>query len=157
MKHLCISLVSIIALAGCSRAWDIKCASESNTGLVLKNKDASQSPSGYSCSAYTKGSGFSTPLFTDSVSISGGENAVSVRTDSFNSKFDGYDWLITIFPHGKQFRITDIWRHKHTERVNDDAVYCYDPFSFKLNDSLINVPTQRYSGGGGWRYVIINY
>jgi hypothetical protein len=156
------TILLIVVLAGCSQAQNVACVNAYYTYLHVKT-DSATHYTGYSCTAYTQGTGFSSQQLSDSIVFdSACCNELTVMHRNFSVNFDKYDWLITVHPDGKQIKIKDISRYQHSEKMPDyqieDGTKCINSFSYNINGVSRTVPSNKLtSGAADYGYVGFTY
>lgn len=165
MKRLSLLLLFclVVTLPACIKSHTQKCVDWKSTYLIIQTRDSTSRPfSGFVCSRYKKGDNFATPHYTDTILYSVFSSHVALVTNDFSTNFYKYDWIITVLPIGKEYRIKDITSYQHSEKV-DDEMYtegnrCRNGFSFLVSDSLYVVASEKAAFSmPGSQYLFVHY
>ncbi len=138
-------------LAACSQSQKVNCINRPKTYAIIATGDSSLKIvyTGTSAAGYRRGSNYTILDSVESYISSTDTFRVSflrVGGGYFSSSFDQHDWIITIYPSGKQYKVSNISRRSENEKMADykvlDGVKCINGFSYYLNDSLVNIQRQ---------------
>lgn len=127
-----------------SKTSSIACETPLIAGLKISNADTTYQHAAFY--AYAKGSNFTgAHSYYPNQTVTNGEALYSIDAN--------HDWVVTIDPVGKSYRIKDITVAPETKDLTSDQV-CVDAFTYTLDDSAHHVDGYSTSGTGVKSYLI---
>jgi len=146
MKAPFYLLCCLLIAASCRKAKtsSVACEAPFIAGLKIVNADTTYQHATFY--AYARGSNFTgTHSYFPNQTVSNGEALYNMDAN--------HDWVVTIDPVGKSYRIKDITMVPETKDLTSDQV-CVEAFSYTLNDSARHVDGYSTSGTGVKSYLI---
>lgn len=166
MNRFILSLdfaASALLLGSCSKN-KLVCTNLPNTALYFTTGSGAVqlSYTGYKIEAYTQGTNFTKQ--DTAILVAAGELvkdvSVKITQPYLSASFDKHDWIITFYPSGKQFKITNVIRaHKKDASLRQlqEGVKCYNGFKFLLNGAAHVSSNSDVLVQPDYEYVYIQY
>lgn len=136
MKHLLIFMTTAIAFSSCYNKTS--CGNQSTYMLMFypANSAAKIEDTMATLISYTRGSNFETVADTFETQMGGSPtNPQPLYFSELTTPLCyNYDWIITLHPSGKLFRLKDIEHHQRSVK-NLNSYYCSNDITYTVNDS----------------------
>lgn len=158
-------ILSASCLVACKTKQTVYCTTLPNTALVITTGESywPMIYTGYKIEAYKPNvdSAILDTVINVDFGQRTGSDGLQFHESYVQQGFDKHDWVITIYPDGKQFKIQNVVRDYRAERMAkvevEGGIKCYNGFTFTVNGEKKTSVNYNPSYAPDYEYVYIKY